>query len=323
MNIFVTGGTGFIGHNVVKILQREHTVTTYDNETTYGILDPKEVRLLHNERAALLTGECITGDICEPHRLDTSLHLFKPEVVIHLASFPRAKVVNTDPVNGSEVMSTALLSLLTLCKKYNVRRFVYISSSMVYGDFESGVTEDTVCKPKGLYAILKYAGELLVKEYCTANNMEYVIVRPSAVYGPRDVEDRVVSKFVAAAVNNADITVYGQDEALDFTYVTDVASGIAMSATHPNTSGKTFNMTHGVEVTLLDAAKIIVNAAESRSKIIIANRDPLFPRRGALSISAAIATLNYTPLTRLEDGIVPYLKWVRIFYSKLGRAIPN
>jgi len=162
MNIFITGGSGFIGHNVARMLQTSHCVTTYDNETTYGCLKSDEVAALHKERQALMDRcNLIRGDICNRIDLYTAMAVARPEVVIHMAAFPRAKVVNADPPAGASVMSVALLTLLELSKASKVRRFVYISSSMVYGDFDSGVKEDAVCNPKGTYAILKYAGELL------------------------------------------------------------------------------------------------------------------------------------------------------------------
>jgi len=310
MNIFITGGSGFIGHNVARMLQTSHCVTTYDNETTYGCLKSDEVAALHKERQALMDRcNLIRGDICNRIDLYTAMAVARPEVVIHMAAFPRAKVVNADPPTGANVMSVALLTLLELSKMLNVRRFVYISSSMVYGDFDSGVKEDAVCNPKGTYAILKYAGELLVKDFCTANNIEYVIVRPSAVYGPRDVEDRVVSKFLMNALRGDDIVVNGENEILDFSYVKDVAAGIVLSATHENAPGNIFNMTRGVGVTLLDAAKLVIEVTGSKSKIVVADKDTSFPSRGTLSINNASSKLGYSPQYDLGQGLIMYKYW--------------
>jgi nucleoside-diphosphate-sugar epimerase len=311
MNIFITGGSGFIGHNVARMLQTSHSVTTYDSETTYGCLKSDEVASLHKERQALMD-RCtlIRGDICNRGDLYTAMAVARPEVVIHMAAFPRAKVVNADPPAGANVMTVALLTLLELSKAFKVRRFVYISSSMVYGDFDSGVKEDAVCNPKGTYAILKYAGELLVKDFCTANNIEYVIVRPSAVYGPRDVEDRVLSKFLMNALHGDDIVVKGANEVLDFSYVEDVAAGIVLTATHENAPDNIFNMTRGVGVSLLDAAKLVVEITGSKSKIVMADKDASFPSRGTLSTVHARSLLNYSPAISLMGGSKQYYNWI-------------
>jgi nucleoside-diphosphate-sugar epimerase len=182
---------------------------------------------------------------------------------------------------------------------------------MVYGDFDSGVKEDAVCNPKGTYAILKYAGEMLVKDFCTANNIEYVIVRPSAVYGPRDVEDRVLSKFLMNALRGDDIVVKGANEVLDFSYVEDVATGIVLTATHENAPGNIFNMTRDVGVSLLDAAKLVVEVTGSKSKIVMTDKDASFPSRGTLSINNASSKLGYTPTLSLNNGLVKYYEWIQ------------
>ena len=179
------------------------------------------------------------------------------DAVIHLASFPRQKVVNNDPMQGSKAMSEGLLNLLELSRKHNVGRFTYISSSMVYGDFIDGVTEEAVCKPQGQYAIMKYAGELLVKDYTRQYNLDHTILRPSAVYGPVDVDDRVISKFMLNARENKPIRVFGKMEKLDFTFVSDVATGIVDATLSPRAVNETYNLTRSQGVTLYDAARMV------------------------------------------------------------------
>jgi nucleoside-diphosphate-sugar epimerase len=102
-------------------------------------------------------------------------------------------------------MMEGLLNLLESAKKHHVKRFVYISSSMVYGNFDNNVVESAVCNPEGQYGIMKLAGEWLVKDYARRTGMEVVIIRPSAVYGPLDVEDRVVAKFMLTAMRGGRI----------------------------------------------------------------------------------------------------------------------
>ena len=160
-----------------------------------------------------------------------------------MASFPRQKVVNANPIIGSRVMSEGLLNLCELSKKYNVKKFVYISSSMVYGTFPDDVTEDYNCKPQGQYGILKLAGEHLVKDYARRGSFSYVVIRPSAVYGPLDVEDRVIAKFMLTAMRGGMLKVNGAGETLDFTYVEDAARGIVNASLSTNTDNKIYNIT--------------------------------------------------------------------------------
>jgi UDP-glucose 4-epimerase len=316
--ILVTGGLGLIGHNVVAQLEQQgHTVIITDTKTNYGIIPPAELDyLLTERRKKIITDRIYSIDIADREGIDWLIRTHRPDTVVHLASFPRQKVVNAYPQWGSRTMSEGLLNLLEACKAHTVCKFVYISSSMVYGDFTDDVTEDANCQPQGQYGIMKLAGEWLVRDYTRRTKMAHVIIRPSAVYGPLDVEDRVISKFLLTAMRGGVIKVNGASETLDFTYVDDAAKGI-VAATLLDVVNKTYNITKSHSRTLLEAAELAVKIV-GKGTIQIQDKDEDFPSRGALNIQAAQQDLGFDPQVDVEEGFQQYYEWLNnsVYWSK-------
>jgi nucleoside-diphosphate-sugar epimerase len=311
MKILVTGGMGLIGHNVVQRLNRlDHFVSIIDNETNYGIIPQAEIDYLMEERGMKIGCQHLyKASIESADTIDYVIRVQQPEVIVHMASFPRQKVVNANPAHGADVMMRGLINVLESAKRYGVRRFVYMSSSMVYGDFADQVTEDAPCNPIGQYGIMKLAGEWLVKDYARRTGMEYVILRPSAVYGPLDVEDRVVAKFMLRAMRGQVLSVNGASETLDFTYVDDAADGVVAAALEAGAANDTYNITKSHSVSLLQAAEMIVKIVGS-GIIEVKDKDADFPSRGALNIDKARQILGFDPQVDVEEGFQNYYHWL-------------
>lgn len=313
MRAFITGGAGFIGHNVVRFLEQQGVECFgIDSRTNYGFVPQDELEYLIKERSKRIRAFPLVSDIRNSEDMRSRVGVFNCDTIIHLASFPRQKVVSQNPIVASEVMSTGLINLLEAAKTYKIKRFVYISSSMVYGDFESDVTEDARCNPIGQYGIMKYMGEKLVEDYARQCGFEYVIIRPSAVYGEYDVEDRVVSKFMLGAMRGDTLKVKGAGEVLDFTYVEDAAMGIVQATLSKNAANKIYNITRSAEkqYTLKDAAELAIKIA-GKGTLEIQDRDLSFPKRGRLNITRAINDFGYEPKVNVEEGFRRYYEWFK------------
>jgi nucleoside-diphosphate-sugar epimerase len=313
MKFIVTGGAGFIGHNVVRNLEAlGHECFILDSVTDYGFINQDEIKYLKGMRISRVRANNHYIDL-RNHDTVSNFFLnfsYKCDAVIHLASFPRQKAVDNNPLWASDVMGTSLVNLLELTKKFRIPKFVYISSSMVYGDFTDGVKEDTLCKPQGQYGIMKLMGEDLVKDYTRRGCFEHTIIRPSAVYGEFDVEDRVVSKFILNALRGQKLKVNGASECLDFTHVSDTAMGITKAVVSKKTVNKTYNITRSVGRSLQDAAELVVKLVGSGT-VEIADRDMNFPSRGRLNISAARQDFGYDPSIDIETGFAQYIEWFK------------
>ena len=315
MKFLITGGAGFIGHNVSRMLSEQgHECIVVDSLTTYNFIPKEELQYLvdarmKEERIGKIKGLYHT-DIRSTTELPEIFRDHQPDVVIHMASYPRQKVVSNNPLLASDVMSTGLINLLGLSEIYDVKKFVYISSSMVYGDFEQDVDETAVCNPQGQYGIMKYMGEKLVEDYGRRGVFDYTIIRPSAVYGEWDVEDRVVSKFMTKAMRGETLKVNGPDEVLDFTYVEDTAMGIVLAATLDKANGNIYNITRSEQRqwSLKDAAELAISIAGAGT-LELAERDLSFPKRGRLDIGRAQRDLGYAPQVNVEEGFRRYHEW--------------
>lgn len=311
MKILVTGGCGFIGHNVVQRLQiLGHEVMIIDNETDYNIINPDELEYIMYERKKKFEYQTnIQHYNVQDSMISMHMNMFKPDTVIHLASFPRQKIVNFNPMIGARVMCEGLLNMIQMSVKHQVSKFVYISSSMIYGNFNDDVKEDAICNPMGQYAIMKYMGEKLVQDYSRRGLLNHTIIRPSAVYGELDVEDRVVSKFMLAALRDETLEVRGANERLDFTYVEDIVDGIVAASLSNNTENKTYNITRSKSVSLLEAAELIVKIV-GKGKINVIERDNSFPSRGSLNIDAAKRDFDFNPVIDIDNGFSWYYHWI-------------
>ena len=310
VKILVTGGEGFIGSWIVeKLSQMGHRVTTLDSGETYDVIQREDLdRLCQWRQRNWKRVTKISGNVTMP--LDR-VWLRKQDIVIHLASYPRAKIVNEQPEMGVENIVVGTTGMLQDCVEYGVKRFVYVSSSMIYGDFGDGADEKTVPNPINIYGEAKLTGERLTQQFNRAFGLEYVIARPSGVYGAGDIPDRVLSKFFAAAINNRDITVHGADNRVDFTYVEDAADGIIRCALEKQAANKIFNITAGSAINLNEAAKKIIQLTGSKSQVKDTGKNKLYPNRGTLDISQAQKLLGYQPQHSFDQGIAKYYEWLQ------------
>jgi nucleoside-diphosphate-sugar epimerase len=268
--------------------------------------------LIAERRKKIKTDRIYQIDIADREGIAWLMREHRPNMVIHLASFPRQKVVNANPQSGSQIMSEGLLNLLEASSQNQVDKFVYISSSMVYGDFvddPDGAHESHATNPIGQYGIMKLAGEWLVRDYTRRTGMAHTIIRPSAVYGPLDVEDRVVSKFLLSAMRDGVLNVNGGEECLDFTYVDDAALGIAKAAISDNTYNTTYNITRGRARSLLAAAELCI-AIVGLGHVQIKLPDSNFPTRGQLNTQRARLDFEFDPHVDIEQGFRNYHAWL-------------
>lgn len=335
--IALVGGAGFIGHHLALALAEEgadvHVVDSLQvnnllavasgvdgyarNRDLYMQMLSQRLDLLSRAGIPLLV-----QDARDYHALGRLLDQIKPQVIVHLAAVAHAGRSNKDPFSTFDHSLRTLENALDYARD-NVEHFVFFSSSMVYGNFESSVvTEDAPLNPIGIYGALKVAGEKIVIAYNQVFGLEYTIVRPSALYGPRCVSGRVGQVFVENALRGEPITVRSDGGGrLDFTYVDDLVQGVCLALAHPAARNETFNLTYGQARPIADVAEIVLaHFPDVEVRYRDFSDDPFMPERGTLDVGKARRLLGYAPSHPIEVGFARYIDWYEEFLPSPTRA---
>ena len=328
--IVIIGGAGFIGHNLSLALKKLNAnISIIDNlkvNNLYSISKknsnypfPKLTKKIINERISLLNKNKIKIykiDAKNHKALHFQLKKIKPNVIIHLAAVSHANKSNKDPHTSFDNSLITLENSLDYAKN-SIDHFIFLSSSMVYGNFKKKIVkEDDLCEPLGIYAGLKYSAEQIIKSYGQIFNLPYTIIRPSALYGERCISRRVGQIFIENALNNSEIKIEGDgEEKLDFTYIKDLVQGIICVLKTNKSKQKIFNLTYGKSRSINTMLKLLKKEFPA-VKVNYTKRDKFMPVRGTLSTTKAKKLLNYASKWSLESGYLEYIKWYKKVYLR-------
>ncbi|MCR9203195.1 MAG: NAD(P)-dependent oxidoreductase [Halobacteriovoraceae bacterium] len=286
--ILVTGSNGFIGKKLQNHFEEDQLVK----------LDPSYSRLSSDLNELKISGNTqnlpLLQNIFSEHSIKSVIHL-------GMVSIPRFAKENEMLARESIVEGTR--NLLKVMVENKVGRIVFISSSMVYGPCNRDkVCETSPCSPTEPYGKLKLEAEQLVQEYAEKFGLQYIIIRPTSVYGEHDAQNRVVSLFLERARNHQPVVINGEETAMDFTYVDEVAEIIARVSVDQNVSNEIFNISRGKKRALLELAQEIKKYYPDLSISINPPRYGV-AEKGELDIQKAKSLLGFNPVIELEDGL--------------------
>lgn len=313
--VLITGGAGFIGSRMMRILlDSGHEALGLDFFQQY--IHPLQPTFLENMNyrfdVLLKDARLERVNTLSVDSMRRIIMAFNPTHVIHLAALPLANIAIRHPEEAFDTIIKGTTNLLDIMRdQQDLQRFVYTSSSMIYGDFEkSPMPEDGRKEPKEIYGGMKLCGEILTKVFSQRYGVPYNIVRPSAVFGPTDNNRRVLQIFVENAFRKLPIRVTNPETRLDFTYVKDVAQGF-LDIAFSDAKNEEFNMTRGLSTSLGEAAHAVKRrfpdlVVEERIKT-----DTYRPERGALDVAKARSLAGYNPKYDLESGLDEYIEYMR------------
>ena len=318
----VTGGAGFIGSNLCDyLLKNNHKIIIMDNFNNF--YNPEIKRNNLAEIKALMKASSIAqdnlvieeGDLRNIDFLTEVFSSHKIDIVVHLAAMAGVRPSIIDPLLYDEVNIRGSLNLLDLCNKFGINKFIFASSSSVYGNNKKlPFTEsDSVDFPISPYAATKKSGELLCHVYSHLYGINIACLRFFTVYGPRQRPDLAIYKFTKQILKKEEICIFGDGTTeRDYTYVDDIIQGIDRAITWSSTGShkyEIFNLGRSDTIKL----NYMVKKLESELGIKVNIRYlPMQPGDVNITYANVLKSneiLGYNPLTKFDDGISKFIKW--------------
>jgi len=303
MKALVTGCAGFIGSSLTdQLLRNGHEVTGIDCFTDYYPREIKEANIssaIKNKYFTLIVKDIL--DIDQFPEVDIVFHQAAQAGV--RASWGKRFEIYTR--NNIEVTQR----LLEWYKDKPLSKFVYASSSSVYGDVPLPMHIDARPQPVSPYGVTKLAAEHLCYLYWKNFGVPSISLRYFTVYGPRQRPDMAINKFVSAVLKEEEITLYGDgSQTRDFTYISDIVAGNLLAAEYPG-SGEVFNLGGGSRISVNDLIREIEANCRKHVKIKFVDQQKGDAADTLADISTTRSALGWSPTISIREGIKKYIEW--------------
>lgn len=310
MEILVTGGAGFIGsHLIEKLLSDNHTIVNLDCFNDYYNPAIKERNI--QTAAHSPNYELVRADILDYPRLQKLFDDRHFDIVVHLAARAGVRPSIQEPLLYEQVNVQGTMHLLEMCRIHHIKKFVFASSSSVYGANKKVPFEesDSVDNPISPYAATKKAGELICYTYSKLYDISVNCLRFFTVYGPRQRPDMAIHKFAQLIYDRTPIPVFGSGKSRrDYTYYSDIVQGIEGAMTYCD-GYNIYNLGESSTIELMDLIGLIQEALDIEALLDFKPDQPGDVPMTFADVSKAKAELKYDPQINIEEGIKLFAKW--------------
>ncbi len=311
MKTLVTGAAGFIGsHLCERLLVEGWTVVGVDNFDDF--YDPKIKRLNIDSCLKNKNFKLIEADIRDSTAINKAIGS-DIEIIVHLAAKAGVRPSIAQPVLYADVNVNGTTVLLEAAKKHNVTKFIFASSSSVYGNNEKVPfsEEDNVDFPISPYAATKKAGELICHTYHHLYGIHITCLRYFTVYGPRQRPDLAIHKFAKLIEQTKPIPVYGNGTMMrDFTYIDDIING-TLAAIEQCTGFNLYNLGCSHPISVNDLIAEIEKALGKKAVKEYLPPQPGDVERTYADVTKAAKDLGYNPSTTIQEGLAKFVTWLR------------
>lgn len=313
MKILVTGAAGFIGsHLCEKLLADKQNevvgVDTFIGPTPFELKQINLQNLCKHSRFQLIEADLLTADL--------EKILSNIDIIYHLAGMPGVRSSwgkDFDPYVMNNIMVTQ--RLLEAVKDIPLKKFIYASTSSVYGEKAGKVTENAYLTPLSPYGITKLTGEHLCHVYLKSYHIPIITVRFFTVYGPRQRPDMAFHRFSAQILKGEPVTIYGDGtQSRDFTYISDCINGIIPIAYKDGLIGQTINIGGKERATVNEVISLIEQITGKKASCHYSPRISGEPKHTWADISTAQKLLEYRPEISLKEGLAKEMDYIRMIY---------
>lgn len=319
MSVLVTGGCGFIGSNIVRILlEKGYNVYVLDN---YFLGKRENVEILGSKYRGKI--KIIEGDVRDTQLLSDIIK--KCDYVIHEAAVSSAPMFNKDPREGIYVNISGFCNVLELSRRFGIKKVVYASTSSLYSAFSPPHREDLPVYPRTFYEYTMFAREHMARIYYETYGLRSVGMRYFSIYGPNELHKlryaNIITQFLWRMLKNKPPVIYGDgSQTRDFTYVEDAAIATIMAMENEDVECDVLNVGTGRETTFKQIVKLLNNAlGKNIEPIYVENPIKKYVYRTCADITKIQRVLGFKPKVTVEEGIERQVRT----YSALIDKIPE